>query len=95
MCVLEIPSTNNRRAYPLDLSAKGSLDTSDKLGREKPNPNHVEEELGGRRVVPAFLGAMADFIEKVLVSKWMRLVVVRLSARGTRRGDGVERASMA
>ena len=41
--------------------------------------------------MPAFLGAMADFIEKVLVSKWMRLVVVRLSARGTRRGNGRER----
>ena len=71
---------------------QGFFDTSDKLGREKPNPNHVEEELCGRRVVPAFLGASADFFEKVLVSKWMRLVVVRLSARGTRRGNGGERA---
>ena len=45
--------------------------------------------------MPAFLGALADFSEKVLVSKWMRLVVVRLSARGTRCGDGAERASRA
>ena len=28
-----------------------------------------EEELCGRRVVPAFLGALADFFEKILVSK--------------------------
>lgn len=43
--------------------------------------------------MPALLGALADFFEKILVSKWMRLVVVRFlrgkrvaaMARGARR----------
>ena len=51
------------------------------MGREESNPNHVEEELCGRRVVPAFLGALADFFEGVLAIVVDEGVRVRVSAR--------------